>query len=90
MTGKTGEDITVAPGCLAPQMNFNDGWNTMGRLFHECSREAIDSFMNDIKDALEISNDDQSVDLVSQCNKNWDFIEKYTHLYQVRLFFFPW
>lgn len=84
MTENPGENITMAHGCLAPQRNWEDGWNMMGHLFHENPQDATEGFTEELKDALGTSNgDDNLVNLVSRSKKDWDFIEKNTHLYQV-------
>ncbi|EFX74459.1 hypothetical protein DAPPUDRAFT_307302 [Daphnia pulex] len=84
MSGKPQGDLTTAPGCLAPQTDWNDGWDMMDHLFHENSQQATEWFTDVLKDSLEDSNDLKNLDdVIHQCSKDWDFIEKFTHLYQI-------
>ncbi len=89
MSGKPQGDLTTAPGCLAPQTDWNDGWDMMDHLFHENSQQATEWFTDVLKDSLEDSNDLKNLgDVIHQCSKDWDFIEKFTHLYQVPQYLF--
>ena len=88
MSGKPQADWqTTATGCLAPQTDWNDGWDMMDHLFHENLQQATEWFTDVLKDSLKDSNDLEKLDdLINQCSKDWDFIEKFTHLYPVLRF----
>ena len=89
MSGKLQGDLTTAPGCLAPQTDLNDGWDIMDHLFQENAQQASEWFKNVLKDSLEELNDLQTLsDVINQCSKDWDFIEKFPHVYQVILYWF--
>nr|CAH0110281.1 unnamed protein product [Daphnia galeata] len=85
MSGKPQADWqTTATGCLAPQTDWNDGWDMMDHLFHENLQQATEWFTDVLKDSLKDSNHLEKLDdLINQCSKDWDFIEKFTHLYQI-------
>ncbi|XP_057371018.1 sec1 family domain-containing protein 2-like isoform X1 [Daphnia carinata] len=84
MTTEPQGDLTTAPGCLAPQMDWNDGLEMMDHLFHDTQEQATEWFTAMLNDSLEDTNDfDKLSDLISHCNKNWDYIERFTHLYQI-------
>ena len=83
LTKNSKEDLTTVCGCLAPQINFNESWDSMEHLFHEQSDEAIPFFIGELKKASVNSSVDDLAELVNQCDGNWDFIEKFPHLFQV-------
>ena len=88
-TNKLVGDSAVAFGCLAPQSDWNNGWTMMEHLFYENSQAAIEFLTEELRDALGDSTDHENlVDVLSRCKKDWDFIEKFTLLYQVKPYSF--
>lgn len=83
ITGKR-DELTVSPGCIAPQTNWTEGWRIMDYLFHCEAEVAIEHITEEVRDAHGDSRDLTTI--IEECNNNWDFIEKFTHLYQVNHF----
>ncbi len=87
MTNKSAGDLTAAHGCLAPQTEWNNGWKMMEHLFYDNSPKAVDLFTEEIREVLQDSTDHLLADIINRCSRDWEFIEKFTHLYQVNLYF---
>lgn len=89
MTNKVAGDLTAAPGCLAPQTDWNNGWKMMEHLFYYNSPKAVELLTEEIREVLQDSTDHDQLlaDVINRCSKDWEFIEKFTHLYQVNHYF---
>ena len=81
MTDTPGAEMTVAPGCLAPQADWNNGWKTMEHLFRVNVQQASERITEELLDA---GDSHQPLgDFLDEHKKDWEFIEQFTHLYQV-------
>lgn len=82
LSDKPGQDLTVAPGCLAPQSDWEAGWKTMDHLFGLSPQKGAERVAEEL---LEVGESHQPlVDFLDQHNNDLEFIEQFTHLYQVR------
>ena len=77
-----------APGCLAPQSDWKHGWKLMEQLFHKSRQQAAERITSELIEAC--NEDDQSslAHVLTRRSNDWDFIERFTHLYQVRKYYF--
>lgn len=83
MTDKPEADLTVASGCLAPQSDWGSGWKTMQQLFHQNPQKGLERVTEDI---LQAGDSHQPLeDFLDKHSNDWDFIEQFTHLFQVYL-----
>lgn len=78
------EEFTYsAPGCLAPQSDWKHGWKLMDQLFHHSRQQAAERIKTEFIDACDEDELSSLSDVLTRRSNDWDFIEKFTHLYQV-------
>lgn len=87
MTKNSASDLTMAPGCIAPQADIQNAWKLMDDLFHMNCQTALRRVTASLTESCGESTDSKSLaDILEKNNKNWDFIEDHMHLYQVLMF----
>ena len=84
--GGTKADFTRAPGSIAPESDWQNGWNRMDQLIHQPAAEATQTIISDLKRTAPVP---EGVDQVEDILKrafvdDWQLIEGNSHLYQVR------
>ena len=72
-----------APGCLAPQSDWKHGWKLMEQLFHHSRQQAAERITTEFIDACDEDESSSLSDILTRRSNDWDFVEKFTHLYQV-------
>ena len=81
----TKTDFTRAPGSLAPESDWQEGWDRMEQLILQPAGEAAQKIIGDVKRIVPVADGvDQVEDILKRAfNDDWQLIEKHTHLYQV-------
>ena len=78
-------DATCIPGSLAQESNWESGWDVMEHLIYRSSQQAVDRITSDLVRTANVKNLPLK-DLLKQKRNDWEFIEQFTHLYQVHLY----